>query len=192
MANATESNKTLARKLARVFGGKPLVSRYWDEAERSHVDILLCEDAPSPGVVSLATIGLSDHPLVEEGKDIGVRAELVSAFGASFEEGANIVSTAAFCVINSGWKLRPGAVFPDVVRMFRSCGEMRHLLFTPPFLWEGLTTEELEDKTVAWLMAVPISENECRFAEQNGSSALEDQFVKHQIDVFDLNRASVL
>jgi hypothetical protein len=118
--------------------------------------------------------------------------ELVAAFGSEFQEGANIISSAAFCIINSHWDVYPGAIFPEVVRMYRKETEMKHVLLCPPFLWDNLTTQVLPDKTVAWLMLVPISESECRYAEEHGSESLEEIFVEKQIDVFDLDRASVL
>lgn len=40
-------------------------------------------------------------------------------------------------------------------------GEMKHVLLVSPFLWYDLTTLNFSDKKVAWLLAVPISDNEC-------------------------------
>jgi hypothetical protein len=56
---------------------------------------------------------------------------------------------------------------------------------------DDLTTLELEGKTVAWLLGVPISDGERSFAEENGGDALEALFEEHQIDIFDLTRPSV-
>lgn len=188
MAKISDSNKALAKALVNAFGVKPSISRYWDENENSFVDVMVCEHTPQTNVITYATLGLSDHSLPNE----RTRVEFVGAFGAGFEECANIISTAAFCVINSKWEIRPGAIFPDVVSMYRRDSDMKHLLFCPPFLWENLVTRELADKTVAWLMLVPISESEYRFAEENGSEVLEALFVEKQIDVFNLDRISAL
>jgi len=77
--------------------------------------------------------------------------------------------------------------------MYELSKTMKHALFVPPFLWEeALETLELPERTVAWLLAVPISEAEYQFAEREGSEKLEDLFVKHQIDIFNLERESVL
>lgn len=192
MSKISESNKVLARRLAGVFASKPQVSRYWDDNKKSSVDVLLCENAPQENVNSYGTLGLSDHPLLNNGEDVGLRVEFVAACGALYDELANILSTAAFCVINSGWYASPGAIFPDIVSMYRKDTAMKHLMFTPPFLWDDLKTLELDDKTVAWLLLVPISEKEYQFAENNGSDALEDLFVEKQIDVFNLDRLSVI
>jgi hypothetical protein len=188
----SESNKKLAKTVAGVFGGTPQVFRYWDEKKASAVDILSCENVPQPGVTSHATIGLSDHSLGDNGSTPGLRTEFVAAFGSAFEEGANILSTAAFCVINSKWKIGPGVIYPEIISMYRKKSAMKHVLFSPPFLWDTLKTQRLSDKTVAWLMLVPVSEKEFQFAESNGSDALEDLFESKQIDIFNLDRPSIL
>jgi len=70
---------------------------------------------------------------------------------------------------------------------------MKHLMFVTPFLWdEELSAIEYESKTVAWLLAIPISETERVYAEEKGYEALEDLFEKKQIDIFDLDRPIVL
>lgn len=70
---------------------------------------------------------------------------------------------------------------------------MKHFLFVPPFLWEDeLPTLEFEGRSIAWLLALPISDQERSFAESNGSDDLEDLFQQNQIDIFDLERPSVV
>ena len=48
----------------------------------------------------------------------------------------------------------------------------------------------LATKTVAWLLAVPITDAEAAYAGQHGAEALEDLFERAQIDLFDLDRDS--
>lgn len=67
----------------------------------------------------------------------------------------------------------------------------KHFLFVPPFLWEEqLPTIELKGKKVAWLLALPISEEERRYVQKTGSESLEKLFEEREISWFDLNRAS--
>lgn len=188
----TQSNKLLARCLAEAFQSRTQVSRYWDDNQVSSVDIMASENSPQRNVTSYSTIGLSDHPLMRNGVDTGLRTELVGACGAAFGDYPNILATAAFNIINSGWYCEPGIVFPDVAAMYRKNGNLAHVLFITPFLWDRLETENLSDKTVAWLQVVPISEEECRYSEKHGSSALEGLFEKAKIDVFNLDRHSVV
>ena len=106
MAKISDSNKALAKMLMNEFGVKPSISRYWDEGENCFVDVMVCEHTPQTNVFTYATLGLSDHSLPNE----RTRVEFVGAFGGAFEESANIISTAAFCVINPRWEVRPGAL----------------------------------------------------------------------------------
>jgi antitoxin YqcF len=197
----SDKNKTIARAALEAFGGKPKpeVSRYWDEKNESFVDILVCQDRPDKGVHSVSTIGLSDHPLFEGGREYRdgegylVRPEIVGACYKEVKEFPNILATAAFYVINSKWFCAPGAIFPNMVKMYLPRVRTKHLMFYPPVLWEeSLKTIQFDELKVAWLMAVPISESEYRFAIDNTLHELEGLLAEHEIDVFDLNRKSVV
>jgi len=77
--------------------------------------------------------------------------------------------------------------------MYTNSRTLKHFLFVPPFLWEDrLQTLDLGSKKVAWLLAIGITEEERIFAEQNGSEKLEDVFEERQIDIFNLERPSVV
>ena len=104
---------------------------------------------------------------------------------------ANVMATAAFCIINTDWSIHPGAIFPNVLGMYKCSDTMKHLMFVPPFLWEDLETLSLDSKTVAWLLAVPISDEEYQYAMDNGTDALEKLFEEEQIDLFNIDRESV-
>jgi hypothetical protein len=193
MLNVSSENKQLAKRIATAFGGLPKVGRFWDDGHKSNVDILSCADRPEKGVVSYSTIGLSDWPLYDAGEEYGVRVEFVGACGSSFAQFENMLATAAFYVINSKKFCYPGAIFENIIPMYRASSPMKHFLFVPPFLWEGkLETLKLNAKQVAWLLVVPISDSEKEYAETSGPDALERLFEEKQIDIFDLDRASVL
>jgi len=101
----------------------------------------------------------------------------------------NLIATAAFCVLNSGWTCEPGAVFPGVVAAHRPDTTVPHPMFVEPFLWkEQLTPREIGDRTVAWLLAVPISPSERDFAQRHSADALEERFERAEVDIFDLDR----
>lgn len=186
-------NRIIARFLANVFGGKPSVRRFWDENNESFVDILTSSDRPEKGVSSYSTIGLSDAPLIRNGSEYPVRVEIVGACGSIFSGFDNALATAAFNIINSKMFCFPGTIFEDVITMYGISSTMQHFLFVPPFLWNNkLKTMSLKSKTVAWLLAIPISEQEMRYAEEKGSDALEQLFEDKQIDIFDLKRKSVV
>lgn len=190
---ASDENKLVARTAAKAFGGSPTVTRFWDDEGSSHVDILSCADQPQRAVTSYSTVGLSDWPLYQDGVEYEARLEIAGVSGSKFTGFDNSLATAAFDVIKSQWFCFPGAIFPDVLSVNEVSTTMRHLLFVPPFLWENdLGALRLEQKTVAWLLAVPISENERMFAERAGTDELENLFEERQIDLFDLERPSLV
>lgn len=188
----TKENKIIARTALEAFGGKPSVSKYWDENKVSSVDILSTIDRPYEGVTSYSTIGLSDYSIGYSVDEKPLRIEIVGASATIFEFFPNIVSTCAFNIINTKLPIAHGEIFKGVVRMYYPNSEMEHVLFTSPFLWEKLNSIDFLDKKVTWLLAVPISKKELLFAEEEGTEALEDLFEKKDIDIFDIRRNSVL
>lgn len=192
MNPVNDTDKVIARAAAAAFGGHPAVTRFWDDDRRSFIDLLSVKDVPQKGVSTFSTIGLSAYPMGAESRpDLGV--EIVAACGSNFKSFDNALATAAFCVINSGWLCKPGVIFPDILEMYTVAGPMKHMAFFPPFLWEGeLKTLQLPGRTVAWLLAVPISDDERQFAESEGVDALETLFEEKQIDIFNLARPSVV
>lgn len=191
--DVSSSNKAIAKKLATAFGGKASVASYRDEAEKSSVAILTCRDAPQEHVNSYATVTLANHPILQDGREFPARVELVAACEAAATGFENVLSTCAFNVINDGWFVGPGVVFPDVLSMYGLSDTLAHVIFVSPMLWDGqVTTTTVEGRTLAFLQAIPISEAEYRFAETRGPDALEDLFERRQIDVFDIDRVSVV
>lgn len=194
MTSVTNQQKELAKHTALAFGvEKPPISRFWDDDKRSDVYILEAANRPQDGVTSYATIGLSDHPLMFKGKEFGTRVEFVGACGSAFPGFDNVLATLAFCVINSGWFCAPGIIFPDVVSMYNLSITLSDIYFTHPFLWDdGLKSTQVGDRKVAWLLAVPVSKDETAFAQAYGPEKLEALFAEKDIDIYNLNRASVV
>jgi antitoxin YqcF len=189
----SSENKIIAKSASLAFGGKPSVSKYWDDNNASNIDILSTVNRPFDGVTSFSTIGLSDHSIeltVELMKPLHV--EIVGASATEYEPFPNVLATCAFCIINSKLSVSHGKVFRDIIKMYYPNSEMKHVLFVSPFLWEDLKTLEFPNKKVAWLLALPISENEYLFAQENGTDSLEELFEQREINIFDLERESIL
>ncbi len=193
MALPSAENKKIARALADLFGGEVSVTHFWDDDHISDVDILLSKNTPYSGINSYATIGLSDTPLYQDGIEFAARVEIVGACDNAYSSFDKVISTCAFCIINSKWFCCPGAVFPDILSMYNTSDTMKHIFFTPPFIWgdDQPKTMELPSKMVYFLQAIPISNEEFSFLESNGEDELENLFEETQINVFDLNRKSV-
>ncbi|MBC2035444.1 suppressor of fused domain protein [Listeria booriae] len=47
-------------------------------------------------------------------------------------------------------------------------------------------------KVITWLLLIPISKSELEYLSDNGIDALESLFEAGQIDIFDINRKSML
>lgn len=194
MTSVTSYQKQVARHTALAFGvEKPPITQYWDDNKHSGIFILEAADSPQSGVKSYATIGLSEHPLIHNGREFSTRVEIVGACGSVFSDFANIIATVAFCIINSRWFCAPGMIFPDVVSMYMKSNTMSDIYFANPFLWEEkFASTSFDGQRVAWLLAVPISKAESKFAQINGPEKLEALLIRKDIDIYDLNRPSVV
>jgi len=186
-------NKQIARHAAAALGGRPRVTKFWDEAHERSVDILICADRPAPGLTSYSTLALSDTPLLRKGCEYPVRVELVGACDSNVEDFANALGTAALFVITDRWFCRPGVVFKTLISMYQLSKTMEHLYFTAPSLWPELNkTLTLSAKTVTWLWAIPISDSESDYIASSGDAQFESLLERSNAEVFNIDRPSVV
>jgi len=197
MENKTVSieNKELAKYITTIVGINRTVYGYWDDKNENCIDIFTCDDPLDLNVKFYGTLGLSDYPNVIEMKsgDQHIPVELLMAGYKSYDKIPNILSTCAFYLSKDKWACQPGSVFMRMVDFYYK-KEMQHIMFIRPFLWaDKLEPLKLESKTVYWLLAVPISEAELQYRNQNGFNALERLlFEENEVDIFDLDRKSVI
>lgn len=190
---ASEQGKAIARAIVDAFGTRPRIHAYYDDKRQSVVHI-----ASAPGVIgddltAYATIGVHEYSIGHEEGGLPLRIEMLGLCASTSEIFPNILASCAFNIINSQFTCHPGAVFPNVVTFYHPEGALKHVLFVPPFLWEDrVRTMTFDDKKVAWLLAVPISDAELEYARMHGHEALEDLLEQHDADIADLDRASVL
>ena len=193
MADVSESNKIVGRRVAQAFGRLPKVTTMWDADNRSSVYIGAVVDSPDTGLTSYSTLNLSNWPLYVDGRVHKTRIEMMGAAPSEIELFENAVSTAAFCVINQKWECYPGAIFPDVLAMYHLSPTMKHVLFTEPFLFSSLEEPlQLPDRLVSWLMMVPIADSEYEYAKAKGWPALGQLFEDLDIDYLDIRRKPVV
>lgn len=191
MSDISEDNKKMLAYAEEVFGEASSIDEFWDEQEENSIDVMSVEDAPDEGIGTYITLGLSDVPTGLVVDDLPVGVELVMAGDAGRAEIPNILVTCALNVLKDNFEIMPGVIFADVCGMYLGDSPMKHILFVQPFLWD-IETQDLDEKKVAWLQAVPISDAEMKFADEKGTEALEDLFEEKQIDVYDLDRPSVV
>jgi hypothetical protein len=189
----TNQMKEIAMLLAKINGGRPKIGRYYDDNNQSMIDLVIMDNKPGYDEKTYATVGLCNYDIGKIIDEKFLRIEIIGACISEYDCFANIISTCAFNIINSGYKCYPGAIFPDVVKMYYPEMEMKHILFVSPFLWDdNLKTLDFDDKKVTWLQAIPIAEKEYIYAQKHGVEALEDKLEEANIDILDLQRSSVI
>jgi hypothetical protein len=195
LAKPSEENRNLAKEIVAILGGNPSVREYFDDERKATIDIVTCADSPQDGINSYCTLALSDFPAFDaDGKQLSFGIEIVSACESTAKTFVNALSTCAFNIIKDRMAVYPGVVFPRVLDLYRGLSTtLSHAFLTDPFLWDdAFVSRKLESKTVAFLQMVPISEQEFQFLLKNGANALEDEFERAQIDVYDINRPSAI
>jgi len=194
MPDPTPENKQIAKYLTEILAPQPRnIRHFYDDNHESMIPILKASNSPRQGVMSYATIGLSDHEnRFQTGVDI--RVEIVGGARDDFREFGNAVATVAFFMINSGWLAYPGKVFPDVLKMYELSKWMHHLLLVPvPLMWsKDFEPMDFETKTVHFLGAIPISESERKYVEAHGDDAFSDLLQEQNVDIFNLDRDPVV
>ena len=176
----------LYKKLFPVLGTTPKIVKYGDEKSTSEIRILSCPDPVDEGVIFYSTIGLSE---IAKG-DV---TEILFTGYAKYDKAANILSTTAFFIINNDWKAADGVVFETLIEMYYPGKEMKHLYFTMPYLWENkLEGLSIDNKIINFLLAIAISDKELAYKNKYGSQKLEDLFQEREVDIFDLDRKSVV
>ena len=186
-----DKNKIIANELLKVVGGKPKVTRYWDSTNKKSIDVFFAKDQPFNGIITCASIGLSDHNIGLKSSDKKLRVELIGACNDNHPDFPNLLSTAAFEIIDKG-SCNYGTILPRVIELYYPDAIMKHIYLMSPFLWDKLASIELSDLKVAWLLMVPISDGEMKYAMQNGVDELETLFEKEDINIFDLSRKSTI
>ncbi|MDQ0072703.1 hypothetical protein J2W34_004508 [Variovorax boronicumulans] len=171
-------------------------SKFWDGGNKNQIEIMTALDCPQDNLATHSTIGLSNYSLLQQGNETGIRVEIIGACAKKFEDFADVISTLAFCVINSKWFCAPGVVFPEVVAAHGLSQTLSDIYFMPPFLWgDGFNEAKkitMDGKKLTWLQAIPISRAEANFAQNNGPLKLEELLEKNQVDIFNLERSSVI
>lgn len=186
-------HKLIASYEANVFGiARPPISVFRDELGASAVCIVEARDRPIPRCTSYATVGLSDCEIRVGGKILDYGVELVGAFDSDYQKFGNLMATAAFMIINSGWSCAPGMIFPDVATLHDENFVLCDLYFTHPFTWpERMDKLNIGSRHIAFLQVLPIAKSETELARRLGPRELESRLERSGLNVFDLKRPHV-
>jgi antitoxin YqcF len=188
-------NIKMARFVAGAIGFEPNVYPYYDNDRTHELSILNLIDPIDPNVCIYMTIGVSDHEnlvAVKDGHE-NIPIELFFATYKQFDKARNILATVGFYIVKDKYECRPGNVFKNMINMYYTETDMKHIFFTSPYLWQDkLEGLELDYKKVHFLLMIPCSDAEVDYKLKHGDDALETLFEDNDIDIFDLNRKSLL
>lgn len=182
-----KDQKELYKRLSPILGISTKVTEYGDDQNKITIDILSCPDPIDKNVNFYSTLGLF-NTIVDNN-----RYEMMMAMYEKYKFAPNILSTCAFFTIKSNWKCRIGSVFETMVEMYYPNLDMKHILFVSPYIWaEKLEDFELSGNVINFVLGIPISEKELQFKNKNGLDRLETLFEDNEIDVFNIERNSVI
>ena len=176
-----------AKLLRTRIPGDVSVTRFYDNFHENAIAIF--ESKQPEGIVA-ATIGLMD---IDQRVGAGpVHTEvLMDQLGQDPRIG-NVLATLAFYIAKDGWRVRPGTVFENVVRINVSEARLPHVYFTTPFQWQDFSAVDLDGRKVHPLVAVPVSEAEADLARKEQGRVLELLWESKGTNVLDWNRSSAL
>lgn len=186
-------NRIVAKSASAVFGGSSSVNRYQDQSGSTQIDVLSCADSPAAGLTAYSTLSLSDIQFKATAEGLPLGVEMVGACLSGYRNFASILSTAALLVSKNRQECQPGAIFEQVVAVNDPTVAMKHLIFVSPFLWgDQPDTLYLDNKAVAWLLAVPISDAELDYALERSVNDLEAVLDTKRAEIYNLNRESAI
>ena len=183
-------DRAVASVLREVVGGVPQVHEYLDEDESHRVALFSAVARPASECTAYSTIGLCRAPNVLDGRQIAVELAMVSL--SSRLDVPNVLASCAFLVTKDRWRCAPGVVFPDVFTKYGDGGHLRHVVWVPPFPWDRLAAVDVEDRSIHWLLGVPISDDEREFLDGNGFDAFERLLAQEDTPYFDLDRPTIV
>jgi hypothetical protein len=181
-------HKEWAKLMRSRVGGNCEVKAYYDDPKQHKIHIFTSSN--ENGVLA-ATVGLMDTAM-RFSSGVELRSEVIMDQRGHDSRLANILATIAFYVIKDGWKIAPGIVFEDMVRMYIPETELPHVMFVGPWQFRDLSRVTLSDRTIFPLVAVPISEAESELARANAGRDLEDLWQRKSTDVLDWARTSAI
>jgi len=200
MPNAPLPHREWVKFLRTHLGDDWSVLDYYNEDRSASIPIVSIE---APGAFVAATIGLMDiNQAKRQGSDL--RAEFVAGSRVIDEKVCNVLSTAAFFVLQQKWQAGPGTIFETLVSMYRPETKLPHLYFTAPMerddwgsnaqplAWDEWGNVQLSDRVLHPLLAVPVSEAEANLVSESSGRELEALWKQNGTDIFDWDRASAV
>jgi antitoxin YqcF len=192
----SDENLSIYKYITNLFGGKASSKASNEAGSGANLygfDIITCRDTPIEKVNSYSTLALSDYFIGKDKNNISLGVELLGACGSKNDRFDAIIDSCAFTILTNHLFCPPGTILENMVQKHYPESSMKHVLLHNPFGWDQeVETLYFPSKTVVWLLCVPISIAECDYAKQLGVNSLNARFEKEQIDIYNLDRNSII
>ena len=170
------------------LGAATKVVRYGDDYGERDMFLVSGADFPDYGVTSYATVGLSK--IAQHVGEKQVHVEILGACASDIDGFDNVISSCVFDSVRNKTNIVHGSHVVDIISQYSLSNTMKHIVFVSPFLFPEFEKIRIDEIDIYWLMAIPISDDELEFLVMHGVDALEDEFERAQIDIYDIQRAS--
>ena len=183
------NRKEIFRYSRRFIGGKSEVYSYYNSDKSKSIDIMISSETQYSEVDIYSTIGLSEVEIGLKYNDKTVGVELISIGDKGDELNANILASVAFELMDTK-DCYFGKIVPNAISQYDAKYECKHVILLTPAFWEKYHQYEIEDKIVAWLLLVPVTNAEKMYIENNGVEAFEHILAQQNSDITDRKRQS--
>ncbi|XUY30128.1 suppressor of fused domain protein (plasmid) [Agrobacterium sp. rho-8.1] len=189
--------KAIAKHLEEVFGNRPKIFIHRETKDDPFfIAVASMADYPSPGMVTMSTIGTSSYPLFQDdGAEYpDTRVEFIASAqtGQDADMEQALFRAAVFVGKVKGFA-RPGIFLHNLIGQFRNSGHVPHAFLTTPFAYDGLEDKKVfSGQRVSWLQVLPVSEREISYAQENSTDVLEDLFEREDIEWENIDRLSAV
>lgn len=184
-------NKKIARYALNFIGGTPKVERYYNLDESKQIDIMTCTNGFCEGIDTLSTIGLNNIDIGLKSKDQKLRVEILIVGNLNNMIIGNILSSIAFEIMDLH-RCMHGMIIPNAISEYISDVEVKHIVLLSPVFWNKYKPLTVDDITIVWLLAIPISDTEVSFISTKGIDAFDRLLEECNVDVLNYSRISIV
>ncbi len=182
-------NKKIAQYAWEFIGGTSEIFSYHNDDKTVSVDVMTCADE-NFSITTMSTIGLSNVDIGKEIEGKPLRVELLMLGNAHEETFENILASVAFRIKENQY-CDFGLIIENVIESYDGDATVNHVLLMQPVFWEKYSPFELDGNIIAWLLAIPVSEDERNYIEKNGIDKFDELLGRSHVDLIDLRRGNV-
>lgn len=184
--------KQVAKHALRFIGGTPKVYAYYNDNKSKTVDIATFYNGYLRGKITTSTLGFSSRDTGLVVDEHPLRVELMAAADKEYDgDIQHILSSAAFEIMD-GIPIGHGMIVDNIIQWYIPNSQMKHCLFVTPQYWSKYTSYFDNSTYVAWLCLIPISDVERMYIKRHGFDAFDKIMERRNINIFDLNRSTIV